>query len=33
MPDVAANVTANVEYVAQWSANTDTPYTVKYIYK
>ena len=32
-PSVAENVTENIEYVAQWKANEDTPYTVKYIYK
>ena len=29
-PSVATEVTSNVEYVAQWTANTDTKYTVEH---
>lgn len=29
-PSVAKEVTSNVEYVAQWTANTDTKYTVEH---
>jgi hypothetical protein len=32
-PSVAEKVTENVEYVAQWTANDDTPYTVEYYYQ
>ena len=32
-PSVATEVTSNAEYVAQWTANTDTKYTVEYYYQ
>ena len=32
-PDVAKKVTDNAEYVAQWKANSDTPYKVEYYYQ
>ena len=31
-PTVSDTVTSDVEYVAQWTANTDTKYTVEYYY-
>ncbi|MBQ0005010.1 MAG: MucBP domain-containing protein [Clostridiales bacterium] len=32
-PEVAETVTANAEYTATWTANTDTAYTVKFFYE
>ena len=32
-PSVARKVTSNAEYVAQWTANTDTKYTVEFYYQ
>ena len=32
-PSVATEVTSNAEYVAQWTANTDTKYTVEFYYQ
>ena len=32
-PSVATEVTSNVEYVAQWTANTNTKYTVEFYYQ
>ena len=32
-PSVATEVTSNAEYVAQWTANADTKYTVEYYYQ